>query len=238
MLKIYYYYFFLILLPVYSRPFCSRREQLAKIQLRRHLPDAARHCKAPPGKETSCCRWRPSFCPGKTLAPSIYSPSSMNVSGALHFHSILRPQGGHQQSSWAALMGRICSTPALGPQCRQLPKLRRDAPSSDPHQSSGLGGGTGSLMSQPNPCQATITRFWFQPFLARRHVSLHFPPCSHRLRGYWANSKTRCLGLCWGLKGRPSSVLCIALLLPRFSLQGVLISNVYCWKGERFVTLT
>lgn len=82
--------------------------------------------------------------------------------------------------------------PALGPVCCQ-PGLR------------GLGGGTGSPISEPDPFQATITRFPFQPRFFRHRVSLHIPLCSRRLRGSWGQRQNNRMS--GALEGERTSVV-------------------------------
>lgn len=90
---------------------------------------------------------------------------------------------------------------------------------------SGLGGETGSPTSEPNPSQATITRFQFQ-LLVRHHVSSTFLHIATDCVACGASGKTaRCLRLCWGWKGCPSSLYC-PFGTSACSLQGLLISNV------------
>ena len=61
---------------------------------------------------------------------------------------------------------------------------------------SGLGGGAGSPVSQPNPFPATITWFRFQPRLARRHVSPHIlRVAADRVAGGAGSKTTGRLGL-------------------------------------------
>lgn len=97
-------------------------------------------------------------------------------------------------------------------------------------QASGLGGGTGSPVSEPDPFQATITRSPFQPRFVRRRVSLHIPPCSRRLRGSWGQRpNNRMSGALLRVKGRLSSLY----LVPWFCPQGARIPNVYPQEDGR-----